>query len=545
MTGRLGVFLALAVVSLVASQDFLLGARRGSQALTEWWTDASFHVVTIDAIAALLRGGEHWDFAGHGLSSGFYHFLSYVPAAAATAAFGIEPIASYAYVYAPLSIFLFAAGLYLLQAECWSRERALWATVAFMLLPEAIAGLGALHDYLLLKWLVSVSPGLGYGVFASAAAWVLCLRGIRHRRPGLVALGWAVCTLLILVKAHLFVANALPLGLYTVASYPGLRAGRRGLLAGAFLAAYALATWIASGSPAIPLIRLDFAIARDYAATLARIEPLTAPVRWSLQACAALPAWLAPAALAAVLLAVHLGLFVVAFALQLRFDARQGQLARWLPTLAILAAYLLHAAGLAHDLREYTHQGQPFELNHRPFVWAIALVEVATVASLADRAQAWATPARRWILVALLVPVAALFYRGIQYAPRWSPPRIDYPAAYFDALDDVRRSARAGEIVQAADMDPYLVAEAVTRRSPYVARSVFRMRHAAPVESRAAEVAAWLDSKDADRVVAFARERGIAWVVESDRRRVHWPPEIVERNRVWQRDGVSVYRFSR
>ncbi len=36
-----------------------------------------------------------------------------------------------------------------------------------------------------------------------------------------------MCALLILIKAHLFVANALALGLYTVALYPGLRARRR------------------------------------------------------------------------------------------------------------------------------------------------------------------------------------------------------------------------------------------------------------------------------------------------------------------------------
>lgn len=544
MRERLRVFLALAAVSLIASQDFLVGARHGSRALSGWWADASFHVVTIDAIAAALRGGERWDFAGHGLESGFYHFLSYVPAAVATAAFGLAPIASYAYVYAPLSMFLFAAGLWLIQAECWPRERALWATVVFMLLPEAIAGLGALHDYLLLKWLVSVSPGLGYGVFASALAWTLCLRGIRQRRLALVALGWIVCALLILIKAHLFVANALPLGLYTIARYPALRARHRWALAAAFGAAYGLATWAAGAVPAIPLIRLDFAIARDYAATLARIEPLAAPVRWALGTCAALPAALAPVALAVVLLVVHLGLFIVPFAVQLRFDARAGQLARWLPTLAILATYLLHAVGLAHDLRAYTHQGQPFELNHRPFVWAVALVEVATLASLADRARAFLTPGRRWLLAALLAPVAIFFYRGIQFAPRWSPPRIDHPAAYFDALDDLRRSARPGEIVQATDLDPHLVAQAVTGHPAYVAGSAFRMRAPEPVASRAREVEAWLDEPDAARVEAFAREHGIVWVVETDRRSARWPEEIAARHRVRQDGGVAVYRFA-
>lgn len=544
MTAMLRVVAVLAAVSLIVAQDFLVAARRGALALTDWWADASFHVATIDAIASLLRGGEQWDFSGYGLPSGFYHFLSYVPAAAATAALGIEPIASYAYIYAPLSIFLFAFGIWLIQAECWPGEHALWATAVFMLLPEAVAGLGAIHDFLLLKWLVSVSPGLGYGVFVSAVAWTLCLRGVRQRRPALIALAWAVCALLILVKAHLFVANALPLVLYAIVLYPGLRPRVRWLCAGAFLAAYGLATWAASASPAIPLIRLDFSSARDYAATLARIEPMIAPVRWALATCAALPAALAPIALALLLLLVHLGVLAIPFALQLRFDARHGHLSRWLPTLAILATYLLHAVGLAHDARPYTHQGEPLELNHRPFIWAIALAEVATLASLAGRAATFLTPAPRWLLIVPLVPVALAFHHGYQYAPRWAPPRVDYQAAYFDALDEVRRSAAGGEIVQATDLDPYLVARAVTRHAPWVARSVFRLHPSAEASARADEVSAWLDDDDPTRIEAFARQRGIVWIVENDRRRVRWPRDVIARHRVWQRDGAAVYRFA-
>jgi hypothetical protein len=216
---------------------------------------------------------------------------------------------------------------------------------------------------------------------------------------------------------------------------------------------------------------------------------------------------------------------------------------RWVPTLAILATYLLHAVGLAHDARVYTHQGESLELNHRPFVWAIALVETATLASIAERAGAFAAPLRRWAFAALLVPVALVFYRGIQFQPRWSPPRIDYSTAYFDALDYVKLNAAAGEIVQATDLDPFLVTQAVSRRAPYVASSVFRLHPPPPVAVRAGEVTAWLDEQDPRRIEAFARQHRIAWVVESEKRRLRWPEEVIARFRVLQRDQASVFRF--
>jgi hypothetical protein len=541
--GAPAAVIVLALVTIVAAQDFYLAPHASALALQAWWVDASFHVVNINALSNLLAGHALPANADTGVGSGLYHFLSYVPAALACIALGLTPIQSYALVYAPLSLFLFGLGIWLLAQACWSRERALWATVVFMLLPDSLPYVASSHEFLRTKWLVSVSPGLGYGVFASALAWVLTLAGIRKARPAYVAAGWVACAAIVLVKAHLFFANALPLVVYTLAFYPGLKKTQRALLVALFLVAYAAATRVAGYFPGIPLIRLDFSNAATYAGVLAGFRPLDAISALLLRAASGLPVYLAPVGLAGALLYVHFGFLLLLGLLLLRRDAQRGQAGRWMPALAILAAYLLHAVGLAPDTRAYTYSGEPIELVHRPFVWAVAMITVCILCSLAASYPRALSAGRRWILCLLLLPASIYFYHGMQFAQHWSAPRIEYGSAYFEGLRYVEQHAARDELVQAADLDPYLAAEAASGHAPYVANYAMRLHPSADTLARSGEVERWLQETDPARIVEFAARHRIAWLLVGDAEKLRWPQAFIALHAQFRKNGVVVLRL--
>jgi len=539
--GNTTAAIVLLLVTLIAAQDFYLADYDSALALKGWWVDASFHITSIDSLSALMQGRGLPGSSEMGAIPGFYHFLSYVPAAPGCVVFGLTPIKSFALIYAPLALFLFGFAIWLLAASCWSKERALWATVLFLLLPDLIPYLTSSHDFLRLKWLVSVSPGLGYGVFVSALAWVLCLRGIRTGRPGYVALGWLVCLVSVLVKAQLFVANALPLVVYTIAFYPALQRKQRGMLLILFLVTYVVAIRVAGNFLSIPLIRLDFSTAAAYAAILANFQPLDGISSWLLRATSTLPVYIAPFALGLALLFVHFGALLVLTLLLLRRDVKQGEAARWLPALAVFAVYVLHAVGLAHDTRPTPYES--IELLHRPFTWGVSLIMVWTFASLAVNYPRVLSVGRRWALCALLLPPGVYFYHDMQFAPRWPVPSIDYSDEYFEALGFLEHNAERNELVQAADLDPYLAVQAATGRAAYVAKYAMRPYPSADVLARSDEVLRWLHETDTARIASFAAQNQISWLLVRESTEFIWPSAFIAQRTMFKKNSVLVLRF--
>jgi hypothetical protein len=538
--GNTFVIIVLLLVTLVASQDFYLADLDSAVALKGWWMDASFHIIHIDSLSALMQGHAAVGSPETGSSSGVYHFLGYIPAALGCALFGLTPLQGFALIYAPLALFLFAFGIWLLASTCWSREQALWATVLFMLLPDLMPYLLSSHEYLRIKWLVSVSPGLGYGVFVSALAWVLCLRGIRESKLVYIALGFVACFITILVKAHLFVANALPLVMYTIAFYPNIRTRLRGMLLMLFVVTYAAAIWIAGDFPGIPLIRLDFSNAAAYAATLASFQPLDVISAWLLETASALPAYIAPLGLALALLFVHLGALLLLTLLALRHDAKQREIGRWLPAIFIFAVYILHAVGLARDTGSVGYE--PIELMHRPFIWGVSLIMVWTFAALSANHPRIFSLRRRWVLCALLLLPSTYFYQDMQYAPSWKARPADYSEAYLEALQFLQQKTADNELVQAANLDPYLVAQAATGRMAYVAKYVFRTPSEVVV-ARSDEVLRWLEETDPKRIADFAAQNDIRWLVARESRVPNWSPAFVEQQSRFRKDDVVVMQF--
>lgn len=531
-----GLFI-LAAVALIASQEFWLADLAAPGALRAWWVDAPFHITNIELVAAVL-GGQPLEPAD-GVSTGFYHFLSYIPAALVSVVTGGSAMTAFAYIYVPLGFLLFAVGIWWLAARFWGREVALWATVMLMALPDVLPYLATSHEFFRLKWLLAVSPGLGYGVFGCALAWLLTLHGIGSQRPGYVAGGWLVCGVTLLVKAHLFVANALPLALYTVWRYPGPRWATRAGLMMALVAVYLLVVAQTRHLLGVPLIHYDLSNAANYAAILGRFpaNDLVSPtlLRWVSEA----SPLLAALALAGSLLYLHFGaLFIAALGL-LRTDIKLKQGGRWAVPLFLLSAYVINAVVLAQDSRPYRYSGESIELLHRPFVWAVALFMVWTIAAIASRYPQLLRRGVRWTMVLILLPLMLHNYGELQFSPRWEALRLTYGDDYYRALAWVA-NARHDKIVQTADLDPFFVARALTGSRPYVLRYAMRAYPDPEVAERVRRVDLWFADTDPERITAFAREAGITWLVVDDVARLAWPSAYVARQTIHTDGGARV-----
>lgn len=541
--GKTFAVLILLLLTLVASQDFLLADINSAIALKSWWVDASFHIVNINSLSDLIQGSSQIGNLESGAGSSFYHFLSYIPSALGCVVFGLTPIQSYALIYAPLAMFLFATGVWLFASACWSRETALWATLLMMLLPDFLPYLLTSHDFLRLKWLIAVSPGLGYGVFVSALAWVLCLKGIRENAPRYVAYGFFLCLLTILVKAHLFVANALPLVIYTIAFFPNLQKTHRFMLLGFFSIAYLTAIWLAASFLNIPLIQYDFSNMVAYASRLLDFQPLDVVSSWLLSAVTELPVYAAPFILALALTFMHFGgLFLLTVFLFWR-DAGRGNADRWLPAIFIFAVYILHAVSLAQDSRAYTYSGASNELIHRPFVWGVSLILVWTFASLAETKSRFFSMGPRWILAAALIFPGIYTHNGMQFSPYWTMPRVNYSDAYFEALHFVENHATGNELVQAANLDPYLATWAVTGHRAYVSRYSMKRYPSKETLARSEEVLYWLNEIMTPGISSFAQERNISWLITPELTVANWPPEIIANHTRFRKDDILVLQF--
>ena len=130
----------------------------------------------------------------------------------------------------------------------------------------------------------------------------------------------------------------------------------------------------------------------------------------------------------------------------------------------------------------------------------------------------------------------------MQYAPRWQAPPADYSEAYLEALQFLEQNAAGDELVQAANLDPYLVARAATGRAAYVAKYTFRTPSEGVV-ARSEEVLRWLQETDPTQIASFAEQNEIKWLVARESLVLNWSPAFVAQQSRFRKDDVVVMQF--
>jgi hypothetical protein len=219
-----------------------------------------------------------------------------------------------------------------------------------------------------------------------------------------------------------------------------------------------------------------------------------------------------------------------------------------LVALTAVMIYVAYAMLLAPNITGHPF-GNPWDLQFVPFCWAYLVVVVWLIGTIRDSLSHvsygfWHWPIE-WGVLALAVPI--LLGRADiddwQTGQRWAHLRLD--PALLECTDYLRTHSAPTDRIQDSTIDPVYVVEALCERRAYVGWPVvgsYTARDPADeiFQRRQKEVRDWLRETSADRIVQFARDRQIRWLLVHPESELDWPASLLSRP-AFEAGGYRVY----
>jgi hypothetical protein len=532
---REGTFCTLlaVIVSLAAAtcwtRDLRPYARQdGNEIVYRCFSDYFVHAFFVGQLRAehnLLRLGDP-DLVG--LPLPFYHYGSYIFPAVVSSWTGQTALDSLASFWTPFGVLLTGLAAYALGSAWWSSRAGLAALIGVLLMPDA-STYGAKDAYHSYHWLVAVSPGLLYGIAASALALLFVTRGILPTRWRCLVAGFGFAVMCIPLRAHLFIVVCPLLVLWVVLFKDGWTGRQRLLVGMAMVAVGGFALLLADRLEIGPTI-LPFGGDRSldlYFQELATrfSDPILVVPRvvWSTLG---VPGVVCPIVAR------------ICFFLRKRLEPVDA-----VPLLALL---IFLACTLLLPLND--RRGTPDELRHRPFVWAYFVVAAWTwgkVVSILHVPSAI-------IVVASFTMLAWPWTRGanVQDPQRpWGDRFINVRVAsgLGECAGFLRQHAAEHDIVQEDVTLDIPVLGALAERRCYLGRDPAYWAQWDPKASlvheslRRAELLRRLRTATTNSELReLAKQTGIGWYVAHPAEKLDWPSEILARP-AFEANGYRVY----
>jgi hypothetical protein len=511
------------------------------------WIDSFYHAVHIRIFGAGHGAATIEDFRLAGIPARLYHYGIYLTPAFIRQASGISLFAAYAGVLAPLGVLFTGLGAYALVGSVWGRWAGLAACAALFVLPDG-SQQGVHNPFMSYHWLTQISPSATYGLMLLSLAWIFVIRACQQGRWRLLLLGWLGGGLLLIYKAHFFIASAVPLVLLPAIFFraPLARWKRATWLAGS-LVAIVLTAHFANRIPGVPLIRFDGSSLRTIMGHITNFTvpgPLKTTLFERLGTSQSLLSNLVLGTPFVLLAALGL-LLPLSIVLAILVRKQTPRMFLLFP-FVIIANFLAMFLGLALDMRSST----PDELSHRPVmvVYFMVATWVGGAAGLlllqSRRLSRMARPALLGLALVLMI-VPAIFGSGIHrmWALASISPPLRVPRGLVEAAHYIREHSDPQELIQDSLFDRFCTVAALSERKAFVARSQTRIMHNADlVEQRVEMVENFVSLKLASEIPAMARQLGIRWFLLTRGNRVSWPEEIAN-HPAFESDGYKVYRF--
>ena len=447
-----------AIASLCWSFPALVAAAQGYSAFdAAVWVDAPFHASYLTAVARALNEDGYLDIHGAGLPTQLYHLGAYAIPALLKAATGAAALPMVQVLTAWGGITL-AVAVYALASCFASRPTVAAGATSIVLLMPDFGLLTGGHPAFGFHWLLNVATASSFGLAIALVACAVMIQACRHRLLWGIALSWMLVLAVVAFKAQLFVLIAVPLFIYPALMWPGYRLRTRIAVATLMLSLVALATWSASFSHALPLVRFDFSSATPLLNAVATDAPAWQSMR--LSNAAALGRVLSSLV---VVLAFSFWLFTpwVVIWLFARFVPQAKPVVRpvaW-PLLAFAGTFIVVAAGLAPDNRMAT--GGPLEVPLQGQVWGYACFAIAAALGVAERcASRWGDRERGMLAVGIIGAVALIGWcaiaQPVQRATRIQTPSLTM-APSPEEIATLRTSPLNCGLLFVADGDPLFV----------------------------------------------------------------------------------------
>lgn len=477
-----------------------------------------------------------------GVPLAFYHYASYTFPALLTSLGGLPAFEALSALWLPLGMFFVGLAAFWLGTLLFGLRAGFWCAVVLRLAPDPSLWTFGINFYSFHAFL-EATPAMAYAIAAAAVAVCLLILAIRSRRLSLVALSLAVAISTVFFKANMLLAAAPLCGLLFLTAWRSFRT-RRMLPAVAILALVGMAgLWSGSRLRSAPTIGFDRGLGTTFVEYLFAEQVPRESVLLRLK-----PHLLAHTPQAALgrlgfvlLLTFQGGLPLVLVALAAgwsdRHPARHAQAVLFLA----LGIYLYSALCLPPN-----QNGDPFELQHRSFVWVYLMAVIYTVGVLTrmwnrHAARGWRTGFLSAFLL-LLVPLVAGKFIAL---PRLPPLSTGLVAS----AEFIRARSRPLDIVWDSQNDPSLVLAALSQRRSYVAVSLedpfpgsgaLRAIHRA----RVANTEHFKQANSFDQLRRWAAESKARWFLLHPGDVVRWPAEFAD-GPAFASAGYKVYDLAR
>lgn len=472
-----------------------------------------------------MRDGEAYPFSGEPLA--FYHWASWTIPALAHQIAGLSVLEVQSAVWYPLGLVLVGLAAHALGSFWFGPQVGFWATVAVLAIPDPTYWSAPIVAFSFDRML-EASCAMSYTIAAAVVTLVVTTLGARHGRKRLLAIGVIGAFAAAYFKVNILVLLLPGVFLVLLFASPIPMSPRVLVVAAGFLALVLAAYFVGSSVRSAPTFRPDPNLGSQYLQWLA--EQTTAD-SWLRDPFAHVAAerGMANAFTGALLIllatlqwwTIPVGILL---SLRLRRPFGDGHVPYLLLTTIVVYALL---AVLLHP----NENGDPFELQHRSFVWVYFLVIVWCVGEVALGVDRYFgirdASALRLGFACLAFPLVL----GRSFLMPHEPQFVD--SGQIACAEFLRTTPRDDVIVDSRK-DPLLVSLAISERRSFVC---YRDDYNFPGQGRLRElrlgrgrdVNRLLSLSNADEIREWANDHGVDWCLLHPDTPVQWPPIVLER----------------
>jgi len=298
-----------------------------------------------------------------------YHFASYLFPALVAKTQNYDSLVAYSSFLLPVGIFVLGLSAYVMGRNLFGAYAGLVAGIGILLVPDAFQqGFGNLflgQSY----WLMQSIPAMPYGVAACALVFVFLFEGFRTQSWRWVLASYVFVLVVLLYKAHLFVAISWPALILPALFMGHFSKITRTISVVVLSLIFFTSLEVSQLSSSMPTLKLNGAGFTDYTHWLTEIQ---AP-GW-IKTMVTLPsvqehgrAYLKIFAYIVMVLLCSIGIAFLIYPLLSRKLFKEKPIYIGLFPYLVAVIYLVMALGFALETRGI---GRPEELQHRPFIWA-------------------------------------------------------------------------------------------------------------------------------------------------------------------------------
>jgi len=462
----------------------------------------------------------------------------------------------------PLGLFFIGLSAFSLIKPLLGNYAGLAAIIGLLFIPDA-SHHGMNNPWFGFHWLVSISPGLSYGISCAALAWVSMLKAIKDQSFRLIFFSYVMAILCIFFRAQIFVAIAYLIFIYPFLFYKYKKITKVVLTILASLT-FCLVLYFLNTIKTLPSIILNFSASVDYIKIFVGMTE-NQNIKAILQNLLSHNFLVTIFTGVAVLLFETFGIFIFLYILQICFFKNNiKKYIIYFPAFVVIN-YVVMSLGLAYNK---SGNGMPEELLHRPFVWSYFIVSAFSCGltyffifkkssnlKIFLKKMAGSFPAHFLRIKKIINTIGICFLlsfiltplylgKNVQKGPEWAGKytNIKVPLAMLDVINYIRIHSNLDDVIQDSDGDKQLIISGLSGRISYVAAYSTVADKNKNIYNHLAMNKKIMSVTDSDRLLHMMHSIHVVWYVLHPDTSVAWPNNILL-HPAFEENGYRVYHF--